>query len=829
MKKNWFKRTLGIGLALILAVGLCACGTGDGDEEGNGGGGSGKKNRGNANSALAKENVYKINEIAFPQLVEEGEGYVNVNETIHKDGKIYALLQIQDWTSGDTDMKLLSMNEDGSDMQLVALELSGQEESDSDVSGTAKLGADVSPLETAAADFVEEETNSNIWEYTSYNYFTISPDGTIYGTRDYYYEDYTNPEEYVSEQHQYLCSWNTDGSFLWEVELEGLRSSEEEWVYLRDIFAAEDGSLNLLLAGDNAYKMNVSKDGVVSDRVKLSDETTAVLNSYQYLMQKEDGSFLVMYNDQDDWTKSYLADYDFEADTLGEPVELPSAFTWNGFQTMAAGASSDIVYTNNTGVYTYNKGDAQGTLRMNFVNSDVNITGFSGFVELDDKHFVALYNENYEDKLKAAVFTYVEPEEIADKVVLVLAGNYIGSDMKQRVIEYNRANDEYRIVIKSYDSYNSYDDYNAGYTQLNNDIITGGMPDILLADGLPVDNYIAKGLLADVNKLIEKDEELSQIEFMQNVFDAYSADGKLYYVIPRFSVVTMVAKTSLVGDGSDWSMEKMQQVLSDMGEGTQAIGEVTRDGFMSMAMQFCGRDFIDLETGKCAFDSEDFIAMMEFAKTLPEEIDWDKLGDDYWSSYESQYRDNRTLLMQMYMSSFDNLSYQLNGYLGEDFTFVGFPTENGGGAYINAYDSLVLSAKSDNLDGAWDFVRYYLTDEYQENIDWGLPINKRIFMEQSVKATKRPTYEDYETKEEVEYDQTIYINGEEVVIPPLSQEQLDQVIAYIESVNMSYYYSEDVLNIINEEMGAFYSGQKTARDTAAIIQSRIQLYVDENR
>ena len=45
----------------------------------------------------------------------------------------------------------------------------------------------------------------------------------------------------------------------------------------------------------------------------------------------------------------------------------------------------------------------------------------------------------------------------------------------------------------------------------------------------------------------------------------------------------------------------------------------------------------------------------------------------------------------------------------------------------------------------------------------------------------------------------------------------------------AYYYNEDVLNIVNEEMGAFYTGQKSARDVANVIQSRAQIFVDENR
>ena len=390
-----------------------------------------------------------------------------------------------------------------------------------------------------------------------------------------------------------------------------------------------------------------------------------------------------------------------------------------------------------------------------------------------------------------------------------------------RSVEFNRESDAYRIVLKEYNSYNTFDDYQAGYTQLNNDIITGGMPDILIPDNMPVETYISKGLVADIGSLIEQDPELSQVEFLQNVFDAYSVDGTLYYVVPNFSVNTMIAKTSLVGDRTSWTLEEMKQVVASMGEDAQAIGELSRDGFMSTAMQYCGNDFIDVKTGKCSFNSDNFINMMEYAKTLPEEIDWDSLygNDNYWTSYESQYRDNRTLLMQLYIGNMSNLNYQLNGNFGEPVTYIGFPTESGKGSYISANQSFVLSAKSANLDGAWEFVRYYLTDEYQKELEWGMAVNKQVFMEQSQKALQKPTYTD-ENGNEIEYEDTFYINGEEIPLPPLSQEQLDQVINFVLSVDRAYYYNEDVLNIVNEEMGAFYTGQKSARDVAKVMQSR---------
>ena len=83
------------------------------------------------------------------------------------------------------------------------------------------------------------------------------------------------------------------------------------------------------------------------------------------------------------------------------------------------------------------------------------------------------------------------------------------------------------------------------------------------------------------------------------------------------------------------------------------------------------------------------------------------------------------------------------------------------------------------------------------------------------------------TKEE--YDDYFYMNGEEIKLDPLSQEQVERIVGFILSVDKCYYYNESIMNIINEEMDAFYTGQKTAQEVAKTIQNRAQLYVDENR
>lgn len=64
-------------------------------------------------------------------------------------------------------------------------------------------------------------------------------------------------------------------------------------------------------------------------------------------------------------------------------------------------------------------------------------------------------------------------------------------------------------------------------------------------------------------------------------------------------------------------------------------------------------------------------------------------------------------------------------------------------------------------------------------------------------------------------------------MPPLDQEQLDELITYVESVTTTPFEDNNVMNIINEEMSAYFSGQKTAEMTAKLIQNRVQLYLNE--
>jgi len=823
MRKGFFKKCLAIGLIAAMTVGLCACGNRTQEGPGNG-----KKAGNKQDSELAKQYVYKYDEFEIPDMGDD----IGIMATNYLDGTIYVLAVAYNYgTDNERDYRLFSVNADGSIKDNVKLELPSDNSGGSNFASI--LSSDVDFVQMTAETAVETETESDeedeksVYEYTNYYNCVITEAGNIFAVRSYYKEDYSDPENPIYLNEYGICIWDLNGKLLKQQPLDEIIGEDG---YLNMISDIGGGELLMLISRDDgsSIRIKINEDGEFSDPAPVDSEND-IWNSISSIVTAKDGSTYILYNDMDDNWNSYIVPYNFENDTAGEAVRLPAVMEYNGFSSMNAGYDTDLVFSMNGGIYGYNFGDDDVTQIMSCINSDLPAYDMYNFKPVDEDHFIAFYNELNTYKSKGAYFTKVDPEDIPDKAVIVIAATYMSGDIKSRIIEFNKKSSEYRIVAKEYENYNTNEDYNAAYTKLNNDIITGNMPDILVTDSsTPVDNYIAKGLLADVDELIANDPELKDKAFMENVFDAYRVDGKLYQVVPSFYVQTLIGKTSIVGNRSSWTMDEFNEVMSSFPPETKAFGEYTRDNFLWIMLMYSGRDFVDISTGKCAFDSDNFIKLLEYAKTLPQELGEEYYTDEYWENYDSQYREDRTILMGTYISSMNNMSRYINGYFGEPVNFIGFPTDSGQGGVISSGNNFVLSSKSANIDGAWEFVRYYLTDEYQDNMEYQIPVSKKAFDEWAAKGTEKPYYID-ENGDKQEYDDTFYMNGEDIPLPVLTQEQVDEITDYIMSVDKLAYYNEDVLNILNEEAAAYFAGQKSAKDVASVIQSRVQIYVNENR
>lgn len=817
MKKKG-KRIVSLAVTLAMIAGLTACGNG------NGSGSTGNSGSAAADSSLAKQYVFK--EQALDLGVDTDN--MSVDLLTMQGDTIYFLYEIYDYSDGNNEstLQLTTMQKDGTGIKTV--ELPKWKEGEAPATPTPSNDGDT-PADSSD-DGVVALTENSTYSYTSLGNCVVGADGKVYGMRNYYSEIYSG-DDYTSTNDYALLCWNTDGSIAWEADLNDMQTEESSsWVY--NMSANEDGSLTVLLSGDKWEKCIVTEEGI-TDRKDLSETVATLLGNANATVPVGDGKVYVTYWDESNYTDMYIATYDPATDTVSEGIKVADTLTNGGYYNLVAGDGDLMYYTNDSGLFSYNVQTQESRQIMSYINSDLATNSLSNFLVLSEEQFIGFYYDYDTGTTQGGMFTYVKPEDIKDRTVLVLAGNYVDNSLKKRIVDYNKTNENYRIVVKEYNTYNTSEDYSLGVKQLNNDIISGGMPDILIVDNdIPMESYINKGLVANVDDLIAKDEELSKNEYLQNAWDAYRVNGKLYYVIPSFYISTVVGKESIFGDRTAITMEELKEIQASMPEGTAIFSDIIRDSFLYTMMSYCGSDFVDVSTGKCNFDTDNFVAMLEFAGTLPEEYSEDYWGEDYWNNYESQFREDRTLLDQTSISSIRDLNGVINGSFGENISFVGFPTDSDMGSVLYAGNTMyALSAKSKNLDGAWEFLRYYLTQEYQDTVqdqEYNLPVLRSSF-ETCVKAAMEKPYYLDENGNKVEYDETYYINGEEIVLPQLTQEQVDQIVNFVESVNKRAYYNEAISNIISEEAGAYFSGQKSAKDVAGIIQSRVQVYVNENR
>lgn len=816
--KKWSKRGISLLLAIGMVFGMTACG-----DSGNSA----------ATNAEAKKYVYRMADLETDLFGENS----NVYGMNYVDGRIYVLDTQRYWDEmTGTVVTLKSVKEDGSDLQSIELysdlrenpDYYMDETDDGNVDdGIGNGDVDVMPMPRDTTETAEEETEDTTEPETSSDesvvykdcwinantieesgiYFTMSTNSYSFGTMGEYNDLGTITE---------LFAYDLNGQERYRVVLSD--SNSENYVYYNYIMSDKEG--NLVLIGDSIKVLDAQGNPVSEESIDNSD------GWMQSAFMGKDGKLCMIWVNND-YTKLTLKRYNLQTKSYEENVELPDNL--NNY-TFSAGRDYDITLTNNQGMFGYNIGDESVTQIFSYINSDIDNSNMNRLVEIGDGKILASYNDEETWATHLAVLTYVDPSEVPDKEVMTLACYYLDYNLRKRIVAYNKENEQYRIMVKDYSSYASMDDYNAGYTQLNNDILAGQVPDILVLDSynMPVDSYIAKGVLADIGKMIEEDEEFETDDFMTNVFDAYRVDGKLYSVIPHFQISTVMAKSSLVGDTPGWTMDDLKALMAKYPEASVFGETMTRSNILWNILMYSGSRFVDKTTGKCNFDSEEFVNMLEFAAQFPEEFNSD--DDNYWMNYESQWREGRTLLASFTISDFRNYSYWSQGYFGEPVTLIGFPTSEGNGAVVQASEQYGISAKSKHKDAAWDFLRYYLTPEYQKSDEysWTMPVLKEAILERLEEAKERPYWLNEDGSKEY-YDDTWYVGDQEIIINPLSDEDAQELFDYISSVNMAFYYDQSLQNIIEEEAAPFFAGQKTAEEVAKIIQSRAQVYISESR
>lgn len=389
---------------------------------------------------------------------------------------------------------------------------------------------------------------------------------------------------------------------------------------------------------------------------------------------------------------------------------------------------------------------------MEFFSSDVII---EDSITLDDGSLLCI-TFDYKTFTKQLSLISCADNESRKEVLNICCVDSYDINLKESVSEFNKRQDSFCAVINIYDD----------ETSLQNDISLGAGCDIVISDErYGIDKYTDKTIFEDLMAFIKKDIDINK--YMPYVFDADS-DGKLYSVAPEFELYTFALSDSYRSAYAGWNTEMMKE----FSDGNMGAFYFDKKDFASRLINHNISSFIDMKSGKCDFDNEIFSAIIDTAMTCTMEQTDEKRVHSYILSDIDRYLEDYENQCVVGVPSVD--SHRMN--------IMKFPL------------SFSVCANSQNKDKAWEFIKYFLSEEYQKNCN-SLPVMKSV------------------------YDG--YIKDEK------SKEKIDDLILQLDWTVREPDISTEIEKIIDEQLEYYFNDMTDKKELVENLNSKVGLFMKE--
>lgn len=286
---------------------------------------------------------------------------------------------------------------------------------------------------------------------------------------------------------------------------------------------------------------------------------------------------------------------------------------------------------------------------------------------------------------------------------------------------------------------------------LNTQLLADEGPDLILLDGMPMDSYIQKGMLADLNDLVTELEGAGG--FFSSIMKSYEKEGKICAVPFRYQLPL------LMGDRSTLSGISDLKTLADVAEklagqpdteetvlGTYSAKELLEKLYLTSSGAWI--------TAEKTADREKLTDFLSQAKRIYEadqknlDDSEKKIHEQMINSYKKYYKDEQKVAQQMQSAA--QVLEQLRGtqvltagYLSSmmEFQQVTSVGKQKGNSVYQAWNGQVqngfcptgtigIASNSKNMDLAKEFIRVMVgTDVQAKDLGDGFPVNADAFKE----------------------------------------------------------------------------------------------------
>lgn len=380
----------------------------------------------------------------------------------------------------------------------------------------------------------------------------------------------------------------------------------------------------------------------------------------------------------------------------------------------------------------------------------------------------------------------------AGRTKLTLASFVLPPDLEDKIAEFNNSNSEYYIEVLDYSQYNTEKDFSAGRTKLNTDIIGGNTPDLIDCRQIPLDQYTNKGLLQDLNEFIDSDEEITKDSFVPGALNSLSTGDSIYRMSPSFTAISLYGKTSKIGDATSWNIKDLNELLKNNSDIKEPFINMPPAQVLHSLIMYSMDEYVDSKAGTSNFNSQEFITLLQTVKQVS-----NTAQSEYKETNEELLSD-KGLLATMYLTGIEGFVKNHNELSG-DMNLIGFPTQSGSGNIADFQVSFGVFADSLNKEGAWQFLKTFLDEEYQEEVaEFEIPVMQSA------------------------YNQLLEASD-------ATEEQKEEYNQIINNMSKTAQLEKTIMNIITEESTHYFEGEASAEQVSETIQSRASIYLSENK
>ncbi len=409
------------------------------------------------------------------------------------------------------------------------------------------------------------------------------------------------------------------------------------------------------------------------------------------------------------------------------------------------------------------------------------------------------------------------PNSVSDpagRQVVTLSVFYVSpyTDTAKAVAAFNQYSSDYFVEIHVAPDGVSAKDY---WDKEMVEIVAGRGPDLFTKNAQTTFmTYLEKGILEDLTPYIDRD--IDKEAYWENSLYAYAKNGKVYAIEPDFQLSFCMGDKELFEGINNWNLQEAIEFMKAHPEYPLLNSSFSPDSILYDLLSYASTDYSNYKWIRSA---------LEFAKTYGNPQANGTLGPDSKAS----------LLSPETIRSFLGFA-DCEAVYGGKRVPIGYINEQHSGV-LHSSIAWSINSNSQQKEGAWAFLRFLLSEKYQRSeLRTNFSPLKVIWEEQLAYYSTPIALDFYDpiTNERLMYKHYLSrascIPGCQKEIEYMPEDQLQTLTDLMKASRVNCFdWDITALNIITEEAAAYFHNQRTLDDVMTNIQSRMTLYLEEQK